>query len=478
MSAHTQIESEGKICDECGKTVASLWRAYKGHKYCGTCYARIFKRTICPQCGNHARLPRDNPNAICNDCENDKPCARCGRLPKYPIGKISAYGPVCKSCSLYFRPEILCEACGTSTKRTSKITRDGRELCVCSKCARSSYGTCSACRKYRVISTPSDKKRLCKKCLELGLIPCPKCTVLMPAGCGVQCENCQWGINFKNKLNIDLAAFSTQKMNAAFSEFGEWLRCKVGNHKAAISIHRYLPFFLDMERKWQEIPDYPSLLKHFGAHLNKMRLPMQWLQNACGILPNASLRSSNTEFEKIEKILSSVPEKTQARQALHDYHELLLTRLECGATSMRSIRLALSPALSLLTQTLTARQTLPDQATLLKYLLKSPGQRAAITGFINHLNNKYKLGLTLPKPDKKEGVKRFKALEAELLGFMQKGEDKSSVSRKWLSLALAYFHGLPRQTGQTVALDKVTNTEDGIIVEWQTKKFWIPNLPT
>ncbi|BCO27329.1 hypothetical protein MIZ03_2217 [Rhodoferax lithotrophicus] len=54
----TQQAHDFQMCDECGKDVAKIWRVHKGHKFCSTCYARVFKRRMCPKCGNFAKLPK------------------------------------------------------------------------------------------------------------------------------------------------------------------------------------------------------------------------------------------------------------------------------------------------------------------------------------------------------------------------------------------------------------------------------------
>lgn len=476
MADQVVSKPAGTMCDECGKTVPKIWRVYKGHKYCGTCYAREFKRAMCPRCGNYAKLPRRHPEAVCSDCEKDKPCARCGRPPKYPIGKITKYGPVCNACSPYFRKVESCEACGTASQRLSRISRLGHDLRVCPKCASAAKAICTACRKHRVLLEAPDGRMLCKQCLELGQIPCPQCQALMPAGMGAQCDQCQWDKSFRKKLNIDLAAFSTPGMAAAFADFGDWLNKEVGSRKAAITIHRYLPFFLEIEKQWKDIPDYPALLKHFSAEgLRRVRLPMRWLKEARGIIPAPQLREDDSDLRRIEAMLASVPKGSPAGSALRAYLATLQARLEVGETSIRTIRLALRPAASLLIERDTSGAELPDQVALVRYLHRSAGQRAAITGFVNFLNREYDLNLITPKAKKGASSEQRKKLEAELLNMIREGEVCSGMDRRWLSVGLAYFHGLPRRVGMDISEDKVHVQDAGVVVEWHFKRFWLPN---
>lgn len=42
-------EPELLLCDGCGRLMARAHRQHAGKRYCGTCYAREFKRRLCPQ---------------------------------------------------------------------------------------------------------------------------------------------------------------------------------------------------------------------------------------------------------------------------------------------------------------------------------------------------------------------------------------------------------------------------------------------
>lgn len=437
-----------KMCDECGKRVRKIWRVYKGHNYCSTCYAREFKHALCPRCGQIAKLPRRHPEAVCSDCEKNKPCARCSKPPPYPIGKITDYGPVCSSCAPYFREKKPCEACGAMSNRLSRVLRLGHELKLCPKCASSDHGTCQACRRYRLLSAASDGRMLCDPCLLIGDVPCPQCGGLMPAGCGTECRTCQRTRSFRKKLKIDLAAFSTPVMGGVSADFGAWLLATVGCDKACLSIHRYLPFFVEMERVWGGIPDYPELLSHFSADgLRRVRLPMQWLREAKNITPDAQMRESDSEWRRIAASLESVSASSLSGMALRAYHEKLLGRLEAGKTTVRSVRLALKPAAAFILQADAQSTSIPDQAVLDLYVRKSPGQRAALSGFVNFLNEQYDLGLGVPDAKKQTQSTRRKKLEAEMLALMQEAspEHGEKPSRRWISLGLAYFHGFAQE---------------------------------
>lgn len=70
-----------------------------------------------------------------------------------------------------------------------------------------------------------------------------------------------------------------------------------------------------------------------------------------------------------------------------------MKRVNAGKFTLRSVRLALRPAASFLLVSDPGGVKMPDQSSLDRHLLKAPGQKAAITGFVNYLNEA--LGLDL-----------------------------------------------------------------------------------
>lgn len=460
-------------CDECGRGVEKIHRVHKDHRYCVTCYARVFKRRLCPKCGELARLPRNEPDAICRRCEVAKPCVRCGKT-EYEIGKITSYGPVCNSCAPYFREPEPCEACGEPSQRLSRVRRLGHDLRLCPKCARSDYGTCAACRRHRQLNVARDGRKLCKVCIEEGEIPCPSCGKPMPAGRGSACEECYWAGTCRKRIRMDQAALSMATMKTAFGEFGEWLISEVGSHKAALTIHRYLAFFDEIERRWSEIPGYAELLEHYGAEgLRRVRIPMRWLREAKGIEPDPLAREACSERRRIEAIISSVPKSSRAGKALEAYHKELMVKVEAGKTSMKSVRLALRPAASLLLKSDSTGGKLPNQEAVDHYLTESPGQEASLKGFTIFLGRNYGIELCAKADRKRANEERRRKLEHQILDLAKLPENWEDQLEQWIALGMEYFHG-KRISRKGVRLIRVQDEGKGMRIELGGEEFWLP----
>jgi hypothetical protein len=88
----------------------------------------------------------------------------------------------------------------------------------------------------------------------------------------------------------------------------------------------------------------------------------------------------------------------------------------------------------------TTGQVLPNQKTLDDYLVVHPGQQAAVTGFINHLNAIFSLDLTPSVDVALVAALRKKRLEKRLRSFIS-GEGLTATNADaWMPIALEYFH--------------------------------------
>jgi hypothetical protein len=303
----------------------------------------------------------------------------------------------------------------------------------------------------------------------------------MPAGYGKQCQACYWKGLLEKRIRMDCAAFSVPRMAAHFEAFGQWLGKEVGEHKAAITVHRYLLFFLDIEKQWRAIPDYYALLAYFGApRLRRVLLPMRWMQEIGLALPDTVAREEDSDRRRIFATLDKVGKGTLERIILDGYHKALMMGLKDKETTLRSIRLAMTPAAALLLKSRDMGRTPPNQQVLVAYLENTPGQRAAVSGFVRYLRENYGVDLALPKTDSGKAERnRRKKLGAEMLVLMSECGDGDKFRRRWLSVALAYFHGLPRKIGKNIPDEQITAHEDGsLTIVWSSQKYWLPEACT
>lgn len=300
----------------------------------------------------------------------------------------------------------------------------------------------------------------------------------MPSGYGSRCERCYWRSLLRKRVRLDCAAFSSRVMAERFTAFGQWLLAEAGEQKSALTIHRYLQFFKDIERQWGDIPGYDLLLSRFGAAgLRRVMLPMRWIETVGLATLDEEAKTEDSERRRIAVIQERFSHGSSERALLDSYLQMLFDRLAAGKTTLVSVRLALTPAAGLLSSFADGNKEhwLPGQQELNAYLAKKPGQRAAVSGFVRYLREVHNAEVRLPNASQAEAKRlRRKTQEAELLALMRDGNDGEHCRRQWISIALAYFHGLDRSIGKKALKTGFVQAHDGLVITWSNLHYWLP----
>jgi hypothetical protein len=461
------------ICDQCGRSMAKVHRRYQGEMYCSTCYYREFKPANCPSCGQRARLHRKHPQAVCLKCEiAGKPCIRCDKT-NFTIGKLTDNGPICNSCSVHFRPARNCAYCGETSKYLARDFKAGFEEPACPKCRRKDFNTCAVCRRHRETELAPNGQTICKKCLELGEIICPVCQGSMPAGYGHQCQTCSLERRLAKAVNKHCDKFSLPETAIIYREFSKWAVNRSGLLKTVSTLNWYHKFFLQLEPLILEPLTYPILLSNYGAEgLRRWMQPMGFLTEKFSLEINEDTKNDDSEYRRITKLLNKVPIGTQVRKLLNEYHEHLLNKVNSDKATIKSVRLALTPALGLLKS--IREDDIPSQYHLSIYLSKKPGQRAAISGFVGFLKNQYQIDWELPKHVKKSKVYAKKEAEQNLIKLLRNPLTSEAYQQKLLRAQLRFFHGLNIKS-KNGRLEVKVNKKNSKYVEFLGKKYWLPD---
>ncbi len=298
----------------------------------------------------------------------------------------------------------------------------------------------------------------------------------MPAGCGKRCWSCYWKQAAQHRIRLNAAGLASPTLAQRFADFGAWLIKETGAHKAALNINRYLEFFQQIGGAWNDIPEYDALLEHFGAAgLRRRLLAVRWMEAAGLVVVDADTREADSERRRIEAALNRLPAGSQAAVILAGYHATLRARAKAGTCTLRSVRLALSPAAGLLEMAAAGRGLLPDQRILEAFLRQSPGQQAAVSSFVTYLRGSYGTELALPRRNARQRQKERRAkLLPELLAVLREAGRTEAVDRRWLRIALQYFHDLPARAGKNAADDDLATNADGITVRVKNQSYWIP----
>ena len=464
-------------CHGCNQSVSFIKKRYKGKKYCSTCYARIFKRRICSGCGDFAQLPRDDEQAICNECIKKQPCIRCNQTNK-PIGKLTEYGVVCNSCSVYFRPIEPCERCCTPSQKLTRISRFNDDLRVCPKCATRDYETCPSCQKHRLLQSDASGQKKCKKCRDNPQKSCKACRCMITAGCADLCDNCYWHQNLWTKFDQNHNAFESIYLKQQYESYTDWLEKKVGSHKAALYINKHTHFFMKTEIDWNKsVPTSKKLLARLrSSGLRKFELVMQWLKEVHDIQIDTDNKKSCSERDQMEKLVQSILQPSLAYDVVLEYKNKLEEKIKRGDTSIRSARLALKPAVALMLSMGQESTQLPNLEHIKAYLADYSGQAATLTGFISFLNENYGTSIDYLGLKKSNFLmtKRKQKLENKIIALTQTDLSNNKAITSWVRNGLRYFHQLLYIDALKIKAEMITETDDGFTVVFKNQSYWLP----
>jgi hypothetical protein len=182
------------------------------------------------------------------------------------------------------------------------------------------------------------------------------------------------------------------------------------------------------------------------------------LNDIAFIKVDTSVKKEISNLDMIERYLEYFQKETLFYRYITEYHKSLLKKLEKKKTSVRSIRLALSPAVNFLKLCQQSNLTKLNSDALYAYLWSTTGQIASITGFISFLNKHYKLKLSPPKAIKltlEKEIKSKKHLQQALIQLLRQPQLSNKEKHLLFELSIGYFHG--------IAIPKYTKATDSLI---------------
>lgn len=230
---------------------------------------------------------------------------------------------------------------------------------------------------------------------------------------------------------------------------------------------------MEVEQLWQTFPDYCILLEHFGAdNLRRSQKVIQWLSDADLVKIDKFKKEKIVEEQRIERMLNKLNVGSYAYEVVKKYERGLRERLASGHIILRSVRLALTPAIGLM---LTTEDALPNYKKLSDYLSNHPGQQASIPGFISFLNARYELNMKTSLTISYKNIKRRKKLEELLIMINGRAWARRDLFL-WIFISLEYCHGLKLTSMgcESVQILTVLIEEPGILCRVYGHDYFLP----
>lgn len=454
-------------CDSCGELLTNWDYRYRGKHYCRKCYDIDFSLQTCTVCGRQRKISIDLIIPICKTCQvKDKPCIRCGKT-EYANGKITADGPVCNSCSKYFRELKQCMLCGTfSISVSNRNFSDGSIQLVCRSCYNKTLPICYKCGKQRkAYSHDANDHPVCEICAIEGERDCVQCGKPFPAGKGRICGDCTYENTLKRKVLFGSRTLSLHTSDL-YVQFAEWLKQRRGILFAAIHLNRYLSYFSkldDLAERLGRIPVYSEVVSELTVAAARANLLVTLYLDQEKIIPSdRKVQEEYANIDMIARYCERFEEGTWAQKAIDGYLQKLESKV--GQTSIRSVRLAIGTATNLLSYSECLGELKVNRNVLHGYLWKYPGQRSSITGFVNYLNRQYHLNLEMPERRHSELLSPQKGrmqLKQLLIDLLRSPVQSREYQNKLIRTAIAYLHGVDVPGNVYLRFEDIRRTKIG-----------------
>jgi len=360
-----------------------------------------------------------------------------------------------------------CDWCGGSRLGVSKRRLERGEALICNSCFTGTLPTCSSCGyKRKAFFYDFSKKPQCRICIEETRF-CRKCTLEIPAGSGHYCIECSYSRTLNRRIKNGVITLSPY-FSGLFKDFGEWLKVRRGAVFSATHIKKYLPYFRNLDElaaRLNRQPNYKEIVGSFTvAMTRKYLLVTVFLDEVGVVVVDQSIKNEYSNLDMIERYMDKFDKNSPYYTMLEAYYSELLGRLESSKTTVRSLRLAMTPAVKLLLACEHFGIEKPTNDILEGVMWVSPGQRSAITGFVNFLNRKYGLNLVLSSRSELviEKPKETKMqLKGRLIRMLRRPVKSENYSHDLLVLGLAYFHQLAVPDNARVECEMVKRDVSG-----------------
>lgn len=467
-------------CEYCHEKLTDFDYRYKGKHYCKKCYNYLFHFKKCTVCKRRRKIFYALKTPICKFCQvKEKPCIRCNKS-QYEFGKITEFGPACKSCAKYFTINKKCLECGESNHTVSnRSLLDGSTKLLCQKCFKKKLPICSSCAYRREAFSYSidTNKPLCKICtIEVNRV-CKQCNKLFPAGMGRICSECSSDNSLAKKVKLISESLSPY-MSSYFTKFNSWLKKRRGTVYVSYRIRHYHSYFLALDNfceELQRIPTYEEVADRFTIAETRKYLSVTTFLDEMGVIKiDEVIQDKYANLDMIDKYLASFKKGTYKHKLLHSYHSYLEGKLASNKTTIRSMRLAITPAVKFLKYCDNFSEKKPNNFMLSGYLWIYPGQKAAITGFINFLIKEFNLEFFLKELKEvifaKPNLSKAQ-LKHRLISLLRKDKLTSTQKRDLLKTSVGYLHGIiiPDNIFLTI-----NSSEDILFFRLGREEFYLP----
>lgn len=436
--AQSKNENDLNFCFGCKVDVVHIKRKHFGKRFCDYCYQTHFIKKSCSLCQIEKRIY--HLDEACQSClVATLPCIKCQKIGR-PTGKLVTDGFVCKTCSPFFRKPKQCFICKKYKRCTYNSLMDFENKRYCYQCLKSEfYEKCTSCKNQSFIYVCSvdTKNSLCQKCF-LKIKECTVCQIRLPAGVRAnKCKSCSDRLLFEKRKKIIKTDLQLKTISFV-EELTEKLLSLKGYNLASRILVEFSPILRSIDQHYLKFNELPSA-EYIVKNIEKYEISHQ--KSLTKLIYN--LRGEDIEhlrtLEKIKKQIAKINESYPEYNVFSSY----IDKIKRKNTLINSKRLAITSAAMFIEFMYVLDKNIVDQESLDQFIWLYWGQRASLTGFINHINKVQNLTLMIAPPEhflfqkKRESTKR---LEQQILSLLK--DNSKSSQDIILHKVFSYMHNL------------------------------------
>jgi hypothetical protein len=262
------------------------------------------------------------------------------------------------------------------------------------------------------------------------------------------CQDCHAKKSLAHKVDFIAASLSTY-LSKTFIEFSRWLAERRGLVFASIHLQHYHAYFFELDEiclKLNRLPSYEELVTEVTVAKTRSNLVVTiFLDEKKLIVIDKKTKEEYANLDMIDRYLVTFEKGTYRNKMLLSYYQHLDSKLKSKQTTIRSIRLSLTPAVKFLQYCSHFNTQKPTLDILKSYLWYYPGQRASITGFVNFLVKEYEFNFAVKDVEHvifKSPNSSKEQLKRRLIDLLRLDSIPQNKRNYFFRTTIGYLHGI------------------------------------
>ncbi|HIQ28075.1 MAG TPA: hypothetical protein EYH42_06205 [Sulfurovum sp.] len=243
-------------------------------------------------------------------------------------------------------------------------------------------------------------------------------------------------------------------------------------------IQNYYIFFQELDDVAKELnrfPSYTEIVQYLTvAKSRKYLLVTIFFQEIGKISIDKVVQEEYANLDMIDRLLQYFSNEDDRYSILYSYYSIFERK---SKTSIRSVRLALTPAAKFLKYCEHFKNMEITNESLSGYLWVYRGQKSAIYGFITFLNKHYSFSLDSHRMLIPIKAPRYtkKQLKQKYIDLLKYPKSEKKYHQELLRITLGYLHNIDLPNNAFISPEDIKKEkDDAYYLRLVSKKFYLP----